>query len=356
MTVFWLNLSIVYAMSLFSRYFAKPESLQPEPVRPNPLLVGIAVIVLILVSGLRSNIGDTGAYMHSYRVISYSWDQIDFMNDDFGFNLLQGLLQQINDDPQTLILFTAFCTNQMIVAVLYFYSRLLELSLYVYITSGMYLTSMNGIRQYLAAAIIFVGTRFLLKGNWKAYFLICLLAATIHRTALIMLPIYFMVRRKAWTGQTCLLLGAAVFIVFGFNEFSALLFSLIEDTQYGHYQHFAEGGAHVLRVVINAVPLIIAFAGRHKLRSLYPGIDIIVNMTILGAVFMIISTQNWIFARFAIYFGLYQLILLAWIVKAFRGKDQKLIYYGIVVCYFIYYFYESVITLGIQYKSNYLVL
>ena len=59
-------------------------------------------------------------------------------------------------------------------------------------------------------------------------------------------------------------------------------------------------------------------------------------MSLLGLVFMIISTQNWIFARFSIYFGLYQLILISWIIKLFTEKDQKLIYYAILVFYFIY--------------------
>ena len=45
------------------------------------------------------------------------------------------LLQQFSDDPQILVFTTAFITNILIVLVLYKYSRLLELSLYVYITS-----------------------------------------------------------------------------------------------------------------------------------------------------------------------------------------------------------------------------
>ena len=52
-------------------------------------------------------------------------------------------------------------------------------------------------------------------------------------------------------------------------------------------------------------------------------------MAIIGLMFMIISTQNWIFARFSIYFNLYQLILISWVVKLFHEKDQRFIYYAI---------------------------
>ena len=74
----------------------------------------------------------------------------------------------------------------------------------------------------------------------------------------------------------------------------------------------------------------------------------------IGVVFMMISTQNWIFARFAMYFSLYNLILVSWIMKLIAARQQRIFYYALLICYFLYYFYESVIALGIEYRSNYL--
>ena len=75
--------------------------------------------------------------------------------DDIGFGILQMVLQSISKDPQLLIFTTALITNTLIVIVLYNYSRFVELSLFVYITGGLFIVSMNGIRQVLAAAIAF---------------------------------------------------------------------------------------------------------------------------------------------------------------------------------------------------------
>lgn len=312
-----------------------------------------AALCLILVSGLRSNIGDTPFYMHSYKITDFRVEA--FVNQkDIGFNIYQMLLKMISQDPQFMIFVTALLTNALIVIVMYKYSRLFELSLFLYITSGAYIVSMNGIRQYLAAAILFAATKFLLDGSWKRYMAIVLFASIFHQSALILIPLYFIVRKKAWTGITFTLLGLGVVIVFGFNQFSAALFSAIQDTQYGEYQSFQEGGANVIRVFFYVAPLIIAYFGRDKLRAVYPKIDIFVNLSILGAIFMIISTQNWIFARMAIYFSLYQIVLVSWIVKAFRERDQKLIYLILLIVYVIFFFYENVIALGIQYRSDYI--
>ncbi|PDZ03256.1 capsular biosynthesis protein [Bacillus cereus] len=352
MTILWMNLAIVFILAFFARYFAVPVTNSLTAIKPNRFLVLMAALSLVLVAGLRKNIGDTYFYMHAYNVTEFNWEYIQ-NNKDMGFNIFQMVLKEYTNDPQVMVFITALITNLLIVVTLYKYSRFIEISLYVYITSGMYLVSMNGIRQYLAAAIVFAGTKYIFDGNWKMYVLIVLFASTFHQSALVLIPVYFLIRRRAWSGITFLLLFLAVLIVIGFNQFTEVLFKTIEDTQYSQYKEFHEGGANILRVAVDLTPLILAYIGKDRLREIFPECDVVINMALLGMVFMFISTQNWIFARFSIYFGLYQLILIAWVIKLFTKKDRKLIYYSILLCYFIYFVYEHIITLGVIYKSNY---
>lgn len=354
MTILWFTLAFVFSVSLAARYFSVPSAVSLSTIVPNRFLVIIAALTLAMVSGLRSNIGDTYFYMHSYTVGDFSWQAIANSND-IGFNIFQMLLKQLSDDPQILVFTTGVITNLLIVLVMYNYTRLFELSVFLYITTGTFTVSMNGIRQFLAAAIVFAATKFLFEGRWKSYMAIVVFASFFHQSALIMLPMYFIARRKAWTRMTAILVSLAVLIVAGFNEFSALLFTAIKDSNYAAYESFDEGGANVLRAIVWIIPVIIAYFGRDKLRELFPKADIIVNISLVGVILMIISTQNWIFARMAIYFNLYQLILIAWLIKVFREKDQKLIYLMVLFFYFLFYFYESVLALDLHYLSNYLI-
>ncbi|WP_410513551.1 EpsG family protein [Paenibacillus sp. BR2-3] len=353
MTTLWLTLAAVFMFALTARYFSTSSITIPASVSPNKIFVLLTALVISMVSGLRNNIGDTYFYMHSFIISDFSWSSI-LQQRDIGFNIFEKILKSYTDDPQILILVTALITNVLIVMVLYKYSRLFELGIYIYITSGAFIVSMNGIRQYLAAAIVFAATKYVFNGSWRRYIAVVLFASVFHQSALIMIPIYFIVRREAWTRTTYFLLSVAVLIVFGFNQFSSILFSALKDTQYGEYQSFSEGGANIIRVVFYGLPLVIAFLGRIKLRNLFPKIDIVVNLSLIGLVLMMISTQNWIFARLAIYFSLYQILLYSWIIKAFRKKDQKLIYIIILIVYFIYSFYENVLMLDIRYQSDYL--
>lgn len=350
MPILWMNFIVVYFSSLAARFFSKPKDLQPF-VKPNKLLIFLAMSTLVVISGLRRNIGDTYFYMHAYTM-KFSWQGIDF-HKDFGFYIFEMLLHDLSSNPQILVFTTALITNVLIVLVLYRYSRMIEISLFIYIAFGMFTVSMNGIRQSLAAAIIFAATKYLLNGDWKKFMSIVLLAATIHRSALIFIPIYLIVRGRAWTKLTFFLLLIGVAIVFEFNTFSNMLFSALDHTEYGHYSNFSEGGANVLRAVVTAVPLFAAYIGREKLRAMWPKSDVIVNLSLLGLIFMIVATKSWIFARFDIYFGLYSLILISWVIQLFKKKERQFIYYALLVCYLVYFYYDQVMTLGIQYRSDY---
>lgn len=72
------------------------------------------------------------------------------------------------------------------------------------------------------------------------------------------------------------------------------------------------------------------------MRKLWPGIDVIVNFCLLGLLFGLLATKDVIFARFNIYFGLYQMILIPYFVRIFDEKSNALIYIAIIVCYFLY--------------------
>ncbi|MEH7444051.1 EpsG family protein [Bacillus sp. JJ1122] len=355
MTILWLNLAIVFSLSFFTRYFAKPvySSFSITSISYNKLFALATLVSLTLVAGLRSNIGDTYFYKYAYEINDFTWEQVK-EKENIGFWILQMILKRFSEDPQILIFTTAAITNILIVLIFLKYSRQFELSTFVYITGGLYLVSMNGLRQVLTAAIVFTATRFIISGNFIAYALVVLFASTFHESALILLPIYFLVRFKPWSKATIMLLVVAVVIVIGFDQFSTILFSSLEETQYGHYKDFQEGGANVIRVAVFGAPLLVAFLGKEKLREIFPESDYIVNMSLIGLVFMIVSTQNWIFARFSLYFTLYQLVLVAWIVKLFKQKEQRLVYLGIIVFYFLFYYYESVISLNINYKSDYI--
>ena len=95
MTVLWVNLAIVFLLSLLSRYFSSTLILNNSlvSIKPNKLLVIGTMISFIAVSGLRKNIGDTPFYMHTFNINNFTWEYVK-SQDDIGFAILQMLLKK----------------------------------------------------------------------------------------------------------------------------------------------------------------------------------------------------------------------------------------------------------------------
>jgi len=337
---------------------------------PNKLFSFIAVTTLILVSGLRipqgGAIGDTSTYVYSFinfvpNHVDDVLEQFKLYSGDSGFNVFLSFIKEfISTDPQVFIFICALITNLLIFTIIYKYSAIFELSLFLYITMGCYLVTMNGIRQYLVSAILFLCIKLITDGRWLPFFIIVLIVSTMHTSALLFIPVYFFVRLKPWSKLVGITLLASVVILVLFNQIGTFLLGSLEGSQYGHYQEYIlteGGGANAIRTLVAAIPIVLAYLGRKQIESNNDKfINILINFSILNLIFYILAMQNWIFARMSVYFGLYGLLLLPWLIKTlFDRKTSAVLYGSCVVFYLIYYYYEMVISMPIVYRSHYIM-
>ena len=358
MTIFWVTIACTYLLALFankipSRFWVGSRFL----LYPNVWMSGAVLLILVLVAGLRWGIGDTPTYTDEFNTLGTHISDIRNGSDP-GFSVVELLLKHITNDPQILIFTTALITSALIIFALYQYAVLFELAVFLYIATGAYIISMNGIRQYLAAAIIFVATRWLLAGNWWLYFLAVLLAASIHSTAIVFLPLYFLLRSPAWSWRTLLVMLGGILFFTLFQNSLPLLSSVLGEANITHFSTDLQvsHGANIIRAFVAAVPVVMAFIGRRRLRQVWPQSDIIVNCSIFNFLFMLVAMKSWMFARFCIYFDLYNLILFPLLIKElFAEQIRPFIYGACMVCYFGYFYYQWCIAEHLYYMSNYLI-
>ena len=134
----------------------------------------------------------------------------------------------------------------------------------------------------------------------------------------------------------------AIIGILCFNQLSPYLTKLLGNSDYGGYLSNPEQGASVLRVIIAAVPVILSYVYKDNIKKYYNYSDIFMNMSILNFMIMGLATFNWVFARFNLYFELYNLVLIPCIISSIpRIKEKRLIYYIAMVCYGLFYIIES---------------
>lgn len=319
---------------------------------PNPIGFILPAVAFGVFSGLRNNMGDTYFYIHSYRLLSPdTMEPIRFSLDGgILYPFIQYLCRLRSPDPYLLIMITALIAVVPTVYIIYKYSCPYELGIALFVLTSYYSFSMNGIRQYAAAGILILGTKYLFsekKSDFFKYLLFVFGAWLFHTSALIMIPIYFIVRRRSWTPFTLLILAGTVLITAAFDSILPSFLGMIEDTDYsiyaenGWFTSGEEGGSDIIRVMVLAVPLVMAYFSREKMSYLFGRKwDILINLSIINLAFYILSLYNWIFARLAIYTSIYVIIMMTYVITNFLPKEQsKVVYLSSLVLY-VFYFYN----------------
>ena len=111
-----------------------------------------------------------------------------------GYRILNKLVSLISLSPQAITI-----ANATIILVLWYLlirrdSPNYLLSIWLFITLGVYQTEMNVTRNAISILLVYYAFPYLKKGAFFRYAAVCLLAALFHVAALLYIPVYFLVR------------------------------------------------------------------------------------------------------------------------------------------------------------------
>lgn len=347
MGIFYITLITTYILGYLAREAGTQK--EDELKTPNTIFFIMVTAIFIAVCGLRSNIGDTYFYKHSYDLMIMTGEVFGY---EKGFAKLMLFLGTISPDPQILIFVTGFITNLFILLSLRREATYFEMSVYLFITSGYYLVTMNGMRQTMVAALyFFFGVKFIREKKLIFYVLLIFILSYFHKSVIFMLPSYFLAREEAFSKKMVLIILGTILIVLMFSSFAGTIKDIAGD--YGYYiDSFNEGGANILRVLVNAVPVGMAYLYREELKSRWADSHIFINFSILNLIFYILSLQNWIFARVGLYAAIANFLLIPYIISRCMDEGKKTFFYLVcMICYFIFFYYEQVISMFIVYRS-----
>lgn len=347
MTVFYITTIATYFLALLTR------KIESKYGKISWFFLFFVIAILVVVSAIRSGIGDTGMYRHLYELVDQSYISDGY---EVGFIYFIRFLKVFSKESQLLIIVTSIIINMLNVITIYRYTKdsYFELGIFLYITSGYYIVTMNGIRQSLAASILFFATTLIFKKKYKTYFLIVLLMSTIHNSALIMIPLYFIVRLTPWERMTNIIFVLTAIGLIFYEPLLNLAMKFLGNTRYEQYAEFDEGGANLIRIAVFAVPVLLAYLKRNIIKEKWKYGNIFVNMNIICFIVMLFSAYNWIFARFTIYFQLYSFILIPYIIaNCLDGKERRLFYFMLLILYFVFFYYDQDVTNGLKYNTAY---
>lgn len=315
----------------------------------------LAFLPVFLLASLGKPISDTIAYLTIYDGLPISVsglvERISNMESGQGFVVLGVFIKRIfGNGNEAYRIIIGLIHSIPLIYIYRKYSVNYILSIYLFVASACHIGwMMNGLRQFVAVVIIFAATPLMIDKKYVRLIFIVLLASTIHSSALIMLPIIFIVQGKAWNRKTIfyMIIAGIAMYAFSINEnlFDALLVGTEYEGTVSSWRVLGDDGVNPIRVLVNAIPMILAYIGRKTVvEENKPIIHISINMSIItvGLYMIAMVTSGVTVGRIPIYTSLYNFILLPYLVKKlFSNNSSKIITVAMMCLYFVYYLYET---------------
>lgn len=321
----------------------------------------LLVVPYIVWAGYRSWFGDTETYRTSFYLLPETLNEIPtFMANvtkDKGFSIVS-IFFKIFISNSSVIFFLAIAAFQLfcIMKIYRKYSSDYWMSIFLFIVSTDYLSYMyNGIRQFIAVCGIFACLGWIVRKEYFKSIVVILLLSTIHQTALIMIPIIFIIQGKAFNKKTMFLIFLTLIVLVGVNEFTSFLETALKETQYNDIMTNEimqnKTGTNILRVVVYSVPLLLSIVGKRYIGEANdPLINLCVNCSVITTALYVISavTSGIYFGRLPIYTSLTGYILLPWLInRMFEKKSAVLVKFLMYGFYFLFFYYQMHFAWGV---------
>lgn len=155
-------------------------------------------LVLVFISGFRGqfSVDYSNYYNYFYQVRNMSFLEVvtKGINTDRGYAIFTKIINFFTDDCTIVMLVVA-----LIIVLCYFLvfkkdSKIVWLSILLLLTVGSYYTSFNTVRSFLVGAMSFFCAKYIYEKKTINYILCALVIATFQKTAIILIPAYFILQ------------------------------------------------------------------------------------------------------------------------------------------------------------------
>lgn len=281
-------------------------------------LQAIPFLMLFLFAALRYEYGND--YLSYYGMYLYYHSK---ENPSFGEEGLFELMCWISPSFYLLIAVTSAIFIYVVyrLAIDIVPSKWICISVFIFVVSPyLFLMNLSAIRQCLAMACFIIAVQFAVKRRPLPYVLLILLASLLHKSALILLPAYFVASTRKVKTHTVVVITflvlASVFFL-DLSEAAVYVAEMFEDSSYVHYA--TNEMRNSLRATLLTGLYFVYVAG--NITKLEGKAIAYAKLYLVGLIFGIFAIDLSMFTRAQMYFDVFAVVTLPliWINVQSRG-------------------------------------
>ena len=295
---------------------------------------GIFYVVLTLILGLRAEMStDHSGYLRIFNMIaSTKWDDVivgEFQQEK-GFMILNKLISFISTSPVFYALVIAAITIGFYFLVFRKRTNIAWLAILLFFVAGEFFESFNLMRQVMAASICLYATKYInqKKTDFFKFVFFVLVAASMHTSAFVMIPAYFIMKLK-FTRKTLLVYGIAGIASYLFLPSVINLFTrfLTRYTSYKEYETLNANINYILPTIAMFV-FVMACVFIFKVDFDQDNYDnrVILHGAAIAVILAVLGTKVFMAYRLALYFKAFAIMGSVNVIGNIKNSKNKVIF------------------------------
>jgi len=299
-------------------------------------------MILFALSALRVDVG------HDYKAYAVTCHEAfvgGYVVTEPGFNLLVKILYTLVGGEDFLVVFAvfAFATVYLYLKVAYEQSENFALTFFLFMTLGMYFRTFNTVRYYFALAVALYSLRYVVGKNYIRFVLLICAAAFMHKSVLVVIPIYLaaVYVSKKWH---YIVLGVCG-VTFLLAKNLIMKIALILYPSYKNTPYINMEGSILSGWLDNASGIarcgMVFFLCLLFYKSAIEGnraAKIYFNLNIFAIMLYVFGVYLPLLSRFTYYLMAPQILLIPGVIGTIKDSKTKKIVIGLVVAFGIFYF------------------
>lgn len=306
--------------------------------RPNKVFVWLVFLCIAFVSMFRYGVGtdfysyyNGTAWLGKFKVGDYS---------EPGFTLFAIICHNLFGGVKGAVsMGAAFVIVCIFIFKIAKSSENFSLSVILFVLVGVFAGAFNGVRQYMATAIMFAGFNYVIDKKPIKWLFVVLLASTFHITAILMFFVYFICNLKCSWKLVFLYLFIAVVLLFAYEPLFNLVGALKQD-EIDINNSYMTSSVNRLRILVQCVPILLMFfLDRDKINNDKES-RFLLNICLLNAAIAIAAMNSPYFSRFWIYTNCFQVLMYPKIFNTMKRNDKVIFTILLLLFYSLFWVYE----------------
>lgn len=304
---------------------------------------------MIFTCAFRYNVGmDYTAYTELFQYVGLH--TLKEQETELGFALLCKLCYYLGGTPQLMFALIGILSLMLIFCSISRFSSDILLSLFIFLCLGqLYLNSYNAIRQFLAISIFSYSLKYVVDRKLIMYVLMLLLSTMFHKTSLILIPLYWLLRCRLSIKWQSIFLICVVFS-------GPMIIYLIFNSPYSMYLTFEMYSAEIS--IVNYVYLLLGvgiFVFQKRLMIGYRHRDIFLNLNYIALILFVYyfifsgTPVTMVVIRLSYYFVFFYCIIIVRTLKDIHMVNLKSVCILATILILSALFIRTTILLGPNY-------